>query len=145
MFSKHFKLIESSPNSIYSSHSELLFLMTILFSINKSQYISLIAAKLRFKVDPIDRLSYYTKYATVSLFSLCPLTNLPLLLLQSLFYSPHIFWNIMVHNLFSSSLCTRESGASFWQHLHINDFFKLDPYYNLVSRQRSSKKWHLPP
>ena len=33
MFFKHFKLIESSPNSIKSSHSELLFLMTILYSI----------------------------------------------------------------------------------------------------------------
>ena len=34
MFSKHFKLIESNPNSIYSSHSEIFFLMTILYYIN---------------------------------------------------------------------------------------------------------------
>ena len=33
MFFKHFKLIESNPNSIYSSHSELLFFITILYSI----------------------------------------------------------------------------------------------------------------
>ena len=33
MFFKHFKMIESNPNSIYSSHSELLFFITILYSI----------------------------------------------------------------------------------------------------------------
>ena len=34
MFFKHHKLIKSNPNSIYSSHSELLFFITILYSIN---------------------------------------------------------------------------------------------------------------
>ena len=32
----HFKLIESNPKSIYSSHSELLFFITIQYTINKS-------------------------------------------------------------------------------------------------------------
>ena len=33
MVSKHFKMIESNPNSIYSIHSELLFLTAILYYI----------------------------------------------------------------------------------------------------------------
>ena len=33
MFFKHFKTIDSNPNSICSSHSELLFFITILYSI----------------------------------------------------------------------------------------------------------------
>ena len=35
MFFKYFKLIESNPNSILSSHSELLFFITILYTITE--------------------------------------------------------------------------------------------------------------
>ena len=37
MFFKHFKLIESNTNSIYSSQSELLFFITILYSIKMDE------------------------------------------------------------------------------------------------------------